>query len=46
MTDRQKDETYQVYWDAIRRRVCSVCLDQADDGSCGLFEPSISRDEG
>ena len=30
------DERYQAYWDAIRRRVCGVCLDQADDGSCGL----------
>jgi hypothetical protein len=30
------DPRYQAYWDAIRRRVCNVCLDQADDGSCGL----------
>ena len=30
------DERYQAYWDAIRRHVCGVCLDQADDGSCGL----------
>jgi hypothetical protein len=29
-------ERYQAYWDAIRRKVCSVCLDQANDGSCGL----------
>jgi hypothetical protein len=29
-------EKYQAYWDAIQRRVCSVCLDQATDGSCGL----------
>jgi hypothetical protein len=29
-------ELYQAYWDAIARRVCSVCLDQATDGSCGL----------
>lgn len=27
---------YQVYWDAIRERVCSVCLDARDDGRCGL----------
>jgi hypothetical protein len=32
----QRDERYQAYWEAIRRRVCSVCLDNADDGSCGL----------
>lgn len=36
MTDVPKDELYRAYWDAIRRRVCSVCLDQRDDGSCGL----------
>jgi hypothetical protein len=30
------NEKYQAYWDAIRRKVCSVCLDQANDGSCGL----------
>jgi hypothetical protein len=27
---------YEAYWEAIQRRVCGVCLDQADDGSCGL----------
>ena len=27
---------YLVHWDAIQRRACSVCLDVADDGSCGL----------
>jgi hypothetical protein len=31
-----KDLRYPAYWDAIRAKVCSVCLDQADDGSCGL----------
>lgn len=36
-----KDERYQAYWDAIRRKVCSVCLDQADDGSCGLTKGRI-----
>ena len=29
-------DLYQEYWDAIVQRVCSVCLDQATDGSCGL----------
>ena len=29
-------ERYQAYLEAIQRRVCRVCLDQADDGSCGL----------
>jgi hypothetical protein len=32
----QSGERYRAYAEAIRRRVCSVCLDQADDGSCGL----------
>jgi len=27
---------YELYWDAIQRRACAVCLDAADDGSCGL----------
>jgi hypothetical protein len=31
-----KDLRYPIYWDAIRTKVCSVCLDQADDGNCGL----------
>lgn len=32
----ETEERYQRYMDAIRRRVCSVCLDQRDDGACGL----------
>jgi hypothetical protein len=27
---------YLLYWNAIQQRVCAVCLDAADDGSCGL----------
>jgi len=30
------DPRYDAYRDAIRARVCSVCLDRADDGSCHL----------
>ena len=30
------DERYRTYLEAIKRRVCSVCLDRRDDGSCGL----------
>jgi hypothetical protein len=30
------EERYQPYMDAIRRRVCAVCLDRRDDGSCRL----------
>ena len=27
---------YERYREAVRRRVCAVCLDGRDDGSCGL----------
>jgi hypothetical protein len=30
------DQRYQAYWDAIRKRVCAVCLDATDDGGCAL----------
>jgi hypothetical protein len=36
MASMATPELYQAYWDAIVRRVCSVCLDQAADGGCGL----------
>ena len=36
MSASQPDGRYQAYWEAIQRRVCTVCLDQAADGSCGL----------
>lgn len=35
-TVEPKNGKYQAYWDAIRQKVCSVCLDQAHDGTCGL----------
>ena len=35
-TDLQTQQRYRAYWEAIERQVCGVCLDQADDGSCGL----------
>ncbi len=35
MADSGRDG-YQPYREAIRRRVCAVCLDSADDGSCRL----------
>jgi hypothetical protein len=31
-----EDERYVAYRDAIRRRVCSPCLDGRGEGSCGL----------
>jgi hypothetical protein len=36
MASMPNGDRYQAYWDAIVRRVCSVCLDQQDDGSCGI----------
>jgi hypothetical protein len=36
MADAVSDERYQACREAIRRRVCAVCLDSADDGSCRL----------
>ena len=30
------DVRYQTFLAAIRQRVCNVCLDQRNDGSCGL----------
>jgi hypothetical protein len=35
-TAQQGDARYKAYRDAIQKRVCAVCLDGADDGSCGL----------
>jgi hypothetical protein len=36
MAEIEKDTRYRAYWEAIQRRVCHVCLDQRDDGSCGM----------
>jgi hypothetical protein len=33
------EDRYRPYRDAIRRRVCAICLDGKDDGSCGLATP-------
>ena len=33
------DDTCREYREALRRRVCAVCLDGKDDGSCGLILP-------
>jgi hypothetical protein len=32
----QPGQREPAYREAIRERVCNVCLDQKDDGSCGL----------
>jgi len=36
MGEPTKEERHQAIWAALRERVCSVCLDRRDDGSCGL----------
>jgi hypothetical protein len=36
LSDLPVEDRYRAYRDAIRRRVCAVCLDGADDGTCGL----------
>ena len=36
MSDVEPDERYRAYWEAIQGRVCRACLDQANDGTCGL----------
>ena len=36
MATTARQQLYRAYWEAIVRRVCSVCLDQGTDGSCGL----------
>ncbi len=39
MSDAHVEDKYRAYRDAIRRRVCAICLDGADDGTCGLAGP-------
>jgi hypothetical protein len=39
LSDVPPEDDYRAYREAIRRRVCAVCLDGADDGSCGLVAP-------
>lgn len=40
------DDRYQVYMDSIRGRVCAVCLDQRDDGTCQLAGGRLCAIEG
>lgn len=39
MSDAHVEDKYRAYRDAIRRRVCAICLDGADNGACGLAGP-------
>ena len=38
MSEVRSENRYRSYREAIRRRVCAVCLDGADDGTCALDE--------
>jgi len=37
--DQAVEDRYRSYRDAVRRRVCAICLDGTDDGRCGLAGP-------
>jgi hypothetical protein len=39
VSDVRSQQAYAAYREAIRRRVCAVCLDGADDGACALAGP-------
>jgi hypothetical protein len=39
LSDDRSEQAYRPYREAIRRRVCAVCLDGADDGACALAGP-------
>jgi hypothetical protein len=36
LSHAREDDSYRVHREALRRRVCAVCLDGADDGRCSL----------
>lgn len=36
MSEARVDDPYHPYREAVRRRVCAVCLDGNDDAGCGL----------
>jgi hypothetical protein len=41
VSDLHPDDEYRAYREAVRRRVCAICLDGADDGACGLVGPRL-----
>ena len=46
MSDVGSEQKYRAYREAIRRRVCAICLDGADDGTCALAgRPACAIDE-
>ena len=41
MPEMLREGRYSAHAEAIWRRVCAVCLDSADDGSCGLAKDRV-----
>jgi hypothetical protein len=41
LSETKTEDRIPLYRDAIRRRVCAVCLDGADDGACSLSAPAL-----
>jgi len=41
LSNTNGEDGYGLYKEAIRRRVCAICLDGADDGACGLPGPAL-----
>jgi hypothetical protein len=41
MPQIMQEGRYGAYAEAIRQRVCAVCLDSADDGSCGFTKDRV-----
>jgi hypothetical protein len=39
LSDASGEDRYRPYREAIRRRVCAICLDGAENGTCGLSGP-------
>jgi hypothetical protein len=39
LSDGSGEDSYRLYREAIRLRVCAICLDGADDGACSLSGP-------
>jgi hypothetical protein len=39
VSDVLSEDKYRIYREAIRRRVCAICLDGGDDGACDLAGP-------
>jgi hypothetical protein len=41
LSETNGEDRTRRYREAIRRRVCAICLDGADNGSCGLSGPAF-----